>query len=372
MQKKKRCSFEYNGNTYSSVSEVCRDLGISRGNITMRINQNKMTIQEALDDYFDMKVLVLYNEVPYYSYKEIYDAFDTNYYQIRKRTHEHSMTIEKALDDIIRTKNEAAARITSDQLEKPKTKTLPKRSMELSIDGSSAKPNAQKFTYLGVTYKSLIQACTIWNLDYHAIRYRMKEYSLSREEAFNEFANGKVKKRRFSFQHNGVIYRSMKEACEVLDVNYWTVKTRKRKKKQKIEQAFADIVKEKEERDPLPFKFQDSSYGSLKQACNDLGADHRSVLNRRTKYKITSEQALQDVLLGHTGTNNISFCFNGVTYKSFQAACNAYDLNDNDVKALSKNEKISKVQALKETLEKLSLSERGEHNRDKGKSIYAS
>ena len=103
----------------------------------------------------------------------------------------------------------------------------------------------QKFTFRGREYPSLRACCKKYGIEDACVRQRARNQNCSLEESFEHFM---TRKRKYmlnnqEFEYRGILYPSLKECCEKLEINKNSVVSKSRRSGCSLQEAVEYYVK---------------------------------------------------------------------------------------------------------------------------------
>lgn len=199
-------SVVYKGRTYYSLYFLCRKLGISFASVSYRIQKGE-TIEEAVDYFYHNKSTVEYNGVVYKNKLDLAKKLKINITTLSRRLMS-GIPLEEAVSSLLNSNKNSGIVVN------------------------------------GIKYKSVAEACRVLGKQCNTVRMRLHN-GWSIDEAFDIKAR-KIQTKPKQIKVEGVVYKSLSEACKKYNLCRSTVSLRL-KEGWSIDEAFG-IVKRKRSR----------------------------------------------------------------------------------------------------------------------------
>lgn len=167
----------------------------------------------------------------------------------------------------------------------------------------------------GRRFRSIREACNTYNVNYSKVTRRIRN-GMSLEEAVKLVTRADYGKR--SIEVGGVVYKSLKEACRELGVNYYTVSAKVRYGMGVLE-ALESTRKSVTHRD---LTVDGVRFSSIREACETYDAVYSTVITRMRNGK-TLEEAVK--VQGDARCKSIEI--DGRLFKSLSEACRYYKID---------------------------------------------
>lgn len=232
----------YRGVTYKSTAELCEAYNLNYGVLITNKNALGLTVEEAVDYALSKKVFI--DGVYYDSYAQACKALDININSVVKFVQKHKEY--SMVDAIIRFKN------------------LPKT--------DSGKFTAWGFTYRGVEYSSMSDACRKlgYNLsEARAIKNRTKK---SNSEVLDIMA--KKCAMRTGGTYNGVPFKSLSDVCVQEGVPASSVVVAMKTENLSVEDAVAKVREQINNKDFDAVIYGGKTYSSIDELAQVLNVNH--------------------------------------------------------------------------------------------------
>lgn len=231
----------YRGVTYKSTAELCDAYNINYGVLITNKNALGLTVEEAVDYALSKKVLI--DGVYYDSYAQACKLLDLNINSVVKFVQKHKEY--NMVDAIIRFKN------------------LPKT--------DSGKLTAWGFTYHGVEYSSMSDACR--KLGYNLSEVRAIKNRTQKSN--NEVLDIMTKKygMRVGGTYNGVPFNSLSDVCEKEGVPVSSVVVAMKTENLSVEEAIAKVWSKTHKEDSTAIEFGGKIYSSADELARIVGVD---------------------------------------------------------------------------------------------------
>lgn len=145
---------------------------------------------------------------------------------------------------------------------------------------------------------------------------------------------------RFYFEYDGMLYKSKKNCCEQLGLEYGSVLGYRRVNNCSFTEAIAHFKGLQEEQQ---FIFRNRKWLSLQTCCDYYGLNKYSVLHYKYDYGFTIQESLEKAI---KHAEQLKFKYKGKTYPSFPQCCKQMGIPTNTVRKCMKETGRSKAVAL--------------------------
>lgn len=210
--------FVYKGKEYQSVAECCRKYDVRAASVRNRTSSKGCSLEEALDHFImkkkEIKKGFVFRDKSYATMEECCKAYSVSASSVSSRKYRLGCSIEESLEHFIKNKEMIEKRI-------------------------------QKFTFRGREYPSLRACCKKYGIEDACVRQRARNQNCSLEESFEHFM---TRKRKYmlnnqEFEYRGILYPSLKECCEKLEINKNSVVSKSRRSGCSLQEAVEYYVK---------------------------------------------------------------------------------------------------------------------------------
>lgn len=210
--------FVYKGKEYQSVAECCRKYDVRAASVRNRTSSKGCSLEEALDHFImkkkEIKNGFVFRDKSYATMEECCKAYGVSASSVSSRKYRLGCSIEESLEHFIKNKEMIEKRI-------------------------------QKFTFRGREYPSLRACCKKYGIEDACVRQRARNQNCSLEESFEHFM---TRKRKYmlnnqEFEYRGILYPSLKECCEKLEINKNSVVSKSRRSGCSLQEAVEYYVK---------------------------------------------------------------------------------------------------------------------------------
>lgn len=145
---------------------------------------------------------------------------------------------------------------------------------------------------------------------------------------------------RFYFEYDGMLYKSKKNCCEQLGLEYGSVLGYRRVNNCSFTEAIDHFKGLQEEQQ---FIFRNRKWLSLQTCCDYYGLNKYSVLHYKYDYGFTIQESLEKAI---KHAEQLKFKYKGKTYPSFPQCCKQMGIPTNTVRKCMKETGRSKAVAL--------------------------
>ncbi len=275
---------------YPHLNACCKALGICNSSVRDYRRRSGCTTEEAVDYFVQRKEqgktrnveAVTYKGTQYHSLSACCKALGINSRSVRTYRTRTGCTTEEAIDHYVQRKEQEKIR------------------------------RVEAITYHGIEYHSLPACCKALGINNDSVRMYCRRTGCITEEAIGHFVQrkeqGKIR-RVEAITYHGIEYPSLKACCEVLEINYGSVRIYRTRTGCTTEEAIDHHVQIKEQgkaRNVETVTYKGAKYRSLKTCCKVLGINPSSIYHYRKRTGCTIEEAI-DYLLQ---PRNIKFAYN--------------------------------------------------------------
>ena len=203
--------FVYKGKEYQSVAECCRKYDVRAASVRNRASSKGCSLEEALDHFImkkkEIKKGFVFRDKSYATMEECCKTYSVSANSVSSRKYRLGCSIEESLEHFIK--------------------------------------NKEMITFRGREYPSLRACCKKYGIEDACVRQRARDQNCSLEESFEHFM---TRKRKYmlnnqEFEYRGILYPSLKECCEKLEINKNSVVSKSRRSGCSLQEAVEYYVK---------------------------------------------------------------------------------------------------------------------------------
>ncbi len=101
-QKEYHIEYEYNGKKYASIKECCRELGLNPNTITKKMLKQEITLQEAIDDWYSNPIPFEFQGKQYNTLQSCTSDLGVPYNLIYRRAYNSGKTYPEIIEEYLR------------------------------------------------------------------------------------------------------------------------------------------------------------------------------------------------------------------------------------------------------------------------------